>query len=144
MEVNLTFGDGTAGTDGAHAAGDETAASASSLYRWLVAEPELRGHAQVSTGARQPAPGHMGDGLDLVNVVLANSIALGGLVTAVAAWRGSRPRPPQVRLERDGTVITLQDGSPETVERVLRLWNEDTGPGPATGPAPAPADGDDE
>ncbi|MEV2253432.1 hypothetical protein AB0I94_23090 [Streptomyces sp. NPDC050147] len=138
MEVNLTFGDETPDGDGEGGPGDGSAASVLSLYRWLVAEPELRGHARLSTRARHAAPGTMGDGLDLVNVVLANSIALGGLVTAVAAWRGSRPRPPQVRLERDGVVITLQDSSPETVEQVLRLWNE------GTGPAPAPADGDDE
>ncbi|MGW0906170.1 effector-associated constant component EACC1 [Streptomyces sp. NPDC002853] len=143
MEVNLTFGeDGEAGAaaDGAdaRAQGVESTAAVLSLYRWLMAEPELRGRARVSTGARHVAPGSMGDGLDLVNVVLANSIALGGLVTAVAAWRGSRPRPPQVRLERDGVVITLQDSSPETVEQVLRLWNE------GADPAPAPADGADE
>ncbi|MER5254442.1 MULTISPECIES: effector-associated constant component EACC1 [unclassified Streptomyces] len=143
MEVNLTFGDGTSG---AHEQSDEFAASVLSLYRWLVTEPELRGHARVSTGTRQAEQGRMGDGLDLVNVVLANSIALGGLVTAVAAWRGSRPRPPQVRLERDGVVIDLRDCSPETVEQVLRLWNQGPGasPPPQPAPAPAPADGDDE
>ncbi|MEV6751325.1 hypothetical protein [Streptomyces sp. NPDC051214] len=142
MEVNLSFGEGGEGGDdragGAGGEGTESTASVLSLYRWLLAEPELRGQAQVSTAARHTAPGSMGDGLDLVNVVLANSIALGGLVTAVAAWRGSRPRPPQVRLERDGVVVTLRDSSPETVEQVLRLWNE------GAGPAAAPADGDDE
>ncbi|MGW3007334.1 effector-associated constant component EACC1 [Streptomyces sp. NPDC001219] len=115
------------------------AEGAVSLYRWLVAEPELRGRARVSLGAEQPEPGHMGGGtLDLVNVVLANGIALGSLITAVATWRGSRPRPPQIRLERDGVVVTLQDASPEAVERVLRVWNE------SGAPAPAPTDGDSE
>ncbi|MEK8143386.1 hypothetical protein NKH18_18585 [Streptomyces sp. M10(2022)] len=105
MRVNVTFGEGTAGaeTDGAEAA--------LSLCRWLMAEPELRGRAKVSTGPERPAAGHMGDGLELVNVVLTNSIALGSLISAVAVWRGSRPRPPQVRLERDGVVVTLRDNS---------------------------------
>lgn len=67
----------------------------------------------------------MGEGaLEIVNVVIANGIALGSLVTAVAAWRGSRSRPPQVRLERNGVVVTLQDASPEEVERILRVWND--------------------
>ncbi|MEV8017460.1 hypothetical protein AB0O76_14165 [Streptomyces sp. NPDC086554] len=109
-----------------------------SLSRWLMAEPELRGHARVSTGAAGSAPGHMGDGLELVNVVLANSIALGSLITAVAAWRGSRPRPPQVRLERDGVVVTLRDSSPEQVEQILRMWNA------TAAPAPVASDGDSE
>ncbi|MCX4671771.1 hypothetical protein OG453_34650 [Streptomyces sp. NBC_01381] len=91
MEVNVTFGDGTAGAEAeAEADGAE---SAMSLSRWLMAEPELRGHARVSTRAVREARGHMGDRLELVNVVLANSIALASLITAVAAWRGSRPRP---------------------------------------------------
>ncbi|MFE6737459.1 hypothetical protein ACFVGL_02395 [Streptomyces tubercidicus] len=87
-------------------------------------EPELRGRAGVSLEAEPSEPGQMGGGLELVNVVLSNSIALGSLVTAVATWRGSRPRPPQIRLERDGVVVTLQDGSPEAVERILRVWSE--------------------
>ncbi|WP_405503724.1 hypothetical protein [Streptomyces anulatus] len=117
MRVNVTFGEGAAdgGTGGAEAA--------SSLRRWLMAEPELRGRARFSPGAEPPAAGHMGDGLELVNVVLANSIALGSLITAIAAWRGSRSRPPQVRLERDGVVVTLRDNSPEQVEQILRMWN---------------------
>ncbi|MFF3542492.1 hypothetical protein [Streptomyces platensis] len=130
MEVRLSFGGGV-GEAGA-------AEAAVSLYRWLVAEPELRGQVRVSLGAEQPEPGHMGGALDLVNVVLANSIALGSLVTAVATWRGSRPRPPQIRLERDGVVVTLQDASPEAVERILRVWNENGAP------APAATDGDSE
>ncbi|MFJ9505956.1 hypothetical protein ACIRPZ_19355 [Streptomyces anulatus] len=117
MRVNVTFGEGTADgeTGGAEAA--------SSLRRWLMAEPELRGRAKFSPGAERPPAGHMGDGLELVNVVLANGIALGSLITAIAAWRGSRSRPPQVRLERDGVVVTLRDNSPEQVEQILRMWN---------------------
>ncbi|MFE0133356.1 hypothetical protein ACFWY6_17570 [Streptomyces sp. NPDC059037] len=134
MEVNVTFGDGTAGAE-AEANGAE---SALSLSRWLMAEPELRGHARVSTRAAREARGHMGDGLELVNVVLANSIALAGLITAVAAWRGSRPRPPQVRVERDGVVVTLRDSSPEQVEQILRMWNATAAPAPVT------TDGDDD
>jgi len=127
VEVRLSVGGGV---------GD--AVGAVSLYRWLVAEAELRGQVRVSLGAGESEPGHMGGGLDLVNVVVANSIALGSLITAVATWRGSRPRPPQVRLERDGVVVTLHDSSPEAVEQILRVWNE----GGAS--APVAADGDGE
>ncbi|MFE1175805.1 hypothetical protein [Streptomyces sp. NPDC058773] len=133
MEVRLSFGDGAADAEGDGGAGE-----AVSLYRWLAAEPELRGQARVSLEAERPEAGHMGGALDLVNVVLSNGIALGSLITAVATWRGSRPRPPQIRLERDGVVVTVQDGSPEAVERILRVWNE------GGAPAPAPADADSE
>ncbi|GAA1172890.1 hypothetical protein F4556_002083 [Kitasatospora gansuensis] len=117
MEVSLTFGEG--GSE------DERADFAASLYRWLVAESELRGGAEVALRGGGMTPGQMGEGaLEIVNVVIANGIALGSLVTAVAAWRGSRSRPPQVRLERNGVVVTLQDASPEEVERILRVWND--------------------
>lgn len=121
VEVNLTFSGGAAGEE----AGD-AGEFASSLYRWLAAEPELRAGTDLSLrpGRPGPGPGHMGEALDIVNVVLTNGIALGSLVTAVASWRGSRPRPPQVRLERDGVVVTLQDSSPEAIERVLTVWHE--------------------
>lgn len=115
MEISLSFGGGEGSQD------------ASSLYRWLVAEPELRGRAEVGVGAAEAGPGHMGGALDVVNVVLANSIALGSLITAVLAWRGTRPRAPQVRLERDGVVVIVQDSSPETVERILAMWNRSDG-----------------
>ncbi|USA05250.1 hypothetical protein NCG97_18090 [Streptomyces lydicamycinicus] len=51
VEVNLSFGGGA-----------EDAEGAVSLYRWLVAEPELRGQVRVSLGSGQPEPGHMGGG----------------------------------------------------------------------------------
>lgn len=78
----------------------------------------------------------MGGALDAVDVVLSNGIDLASLIVSIAAWRASRPRPPQITLERDGSVITLRDSSPETVERILREWNG--GPGAA----PVRPDGD--
>ncbi|MFF1419359.1 hypothetical protein [Streptomyces sp. NPDC058280] len=123
MELNLTFG-----PYGADAPNADFADSATSLYRWLMAEPELRGRAEVSVESAQSAEGHMGEALDIVNVVLTHTIALGSLITAVVAWRSSRPRSPQVRLERDGVVVILEDGSAESVEQILNVWNESTTP----------------
>ncbi|MEU6678678.1 hypothetical protein [Streptomyces sp. NPDC046925] len=116
MQVRLAFGDGDGDGDGDGGGGDR----ASSLYRWLIADGELRGRAEVSLAAAVPGRGHMGGAQDVIEVVLANTIALGNLLVAVAAWRGSRPRAPQVRVERDGVTVTVEDGSAETVERVLR------------------------
>ncbi len=65
----------------------------------------------------------MGGPLEVVNVVVSNTIALGSLLVAVAAWRGSRSSPPEVRLERDGVTVTVQGASPEVVEQILKAWD---------------------
>jgi hypothetical protein len=118
VEIDITFGHAPTGARPTGVGEDAT-----SLRRWLMADPDLRGHAVVSVRPEAAEPGQMGGALDVVNVVLANSIALGSLITAVVTWRGSRPRPPRITLERDGSVVTLYDSSPELVERVLREWN---------------------
>ncbi|MEU1401456.1 hypothetical protein ABZ471_03670 [Streptomyces sp. NPDC005728] len=127
MEITITCGEGSA--------------DASSLHRWLMAERTLRGHAVVSVRPAVQEQGQMGGALDVVNVVLSNGIALGSLITAVLTWRSSRPRPPRLTLERDGSLVTLYDGSPELVERILREWNAAGGPDATTDPpAAAPLD----
>ncbi|MCQ4202221.1 hypothetical protein ACFW5W_13170 [Streptomyces sp. NPDC058783] len=112
MEIDIVVGDGPLGV--------------SSLRRWLLAEPDLRGQASVSVRTEGQQQGAMGSGLDVVNVVLSNSIALGSLLVAVATWRRSRPRAPQVTMERDGVVVTLDGDSPEAVQRILREWGGST------------------
>lgn len=124
VEIQLTCDDGT-----------QDGGSAMSLYRWLIADPELRGLAQVSTAPVPSRRGHMGGATEIVNVVLGNTIALSNLLVAVAAWRDSRPRSPQVRLERDGESITVSEASPETVERILRSWERGRGGEPDAGDA---------
>ncbi|MFD8488471.1 hypothetical protein [Streptomyces sp. NPDC059712] len=112
MEIDIVVGDDPSGV--------------SSLRRWLLAEPDLRGQASVSVRTEGQQQGAMGSGLDVVNVVLSNSIALGSLLVAVATWRRSRPRAPQVTMERDGVVVTLDGDSPEAVQRILREWGGST------------------
>ncbi|MFF7330985.1 hypothetical protein [Streptomyces sp. NPDC008150] len=123
--------------------GGAGAAEPASLRRWLVEEPQVRRNAVVTLKAPVGAePGAMGGALEVVNVVLTQGIALGSLVVAVLTWRGTRPRPPQVTLEHDGTVVTLRDGSAEEIERILRLWESAATRGPL--PAPSPdTSGDD-
>jgi Effector Associated Constant Component 1 len=90
-----------------------------SLFRWLTLDPQVRQEATVSLRPAPPADGEMGGALEVINVVLSNSIAVGGLLVAVSSWRKSRPRPPKATLERNGVRIVLEDASPETVRRVV-------------------------
>ncbi|GGZ76258.1 effector-associated constant component EACC1 [Streptomyces bluensis] len=113
-------------------------AAEASLQRWLAVDPELRGGVTIAPPSGAAAAGTMGGGgLDVINVVVSNSIALGSLLVALAGWRSSRPRPPQITLERDGVVVTVHDASPETVEQVLARF------GDAPDPVGSGADGED-
>jgi Effector Associated Constant Component 1 len=122
MEIRLTFADSGSDQD---AEDVDRTECASSLYRWLVADRELRGLAEVAVMSAHSRQGDMGGALEVVNVVLSNTIALSSLLVAVAAWRGSRTRPAEVRLERDGVTVTVRDASPEMVEQILRTLNAD-------------------
>lgn len=105
MELNVLVGDGT----------DHQATN--SLYRWLCRDDDLgRGDSQI-TRANPIPPGGLG-GLEMINVVLSNSIALGALIVAVAGWRASRPRGPVVRLRHNGVFIDIE-GTPAEIRRIV-------------------------
>jgi hypothetical protein len=128
MRVRLTFADGERenGVDDAgHATHPDHAGSARALYRWLLADPELRGLAEVTAAPTRQEPGHMGGAMEAVDVVVSNLIGLSSLLVGIAAWRGARSRSPRVRIEHDGTAVTLEDASPESVERILRALTAD-------------------
>ena len=61
----------------------------------------------------------MGGALDVISVVLSNTIAVGNLLLALSSWRSARPRPPTTRIEFDGRSFIIEDASPETVRRVM-------------------------
>ncbi|MER5996721.1 effector-associated constant component EACC1 [Streptomyces viridosporus] len=104
---------------------------AEALLRWLHEERDLYGQARVSLGgAHPPPPGGMGGStLEIVNVVLSNSIALGSLVTTLVAWRSSRPAsPPAVRIEVNGVPVTLNSDDPEVIRSLIEtLRDADSG-----------------
>jgi Effector Associated Constant Component 1 len=112
VEVELGFEAAEGAPEGAEVE------AARSLTRWLLMEPELRG-VEVRPGAADPGAGQMGEVLDVLNVVLSNGIALGSLVTAIAAWRDSRRGGTRVRIERGGTSVVIEGGSAEEVLRIV-------------------------
>jgi len=124
MEVHLKFADEEGGSDSRIDHVD----CVMSLYRWLIVDPELRGIADV-TAAPHEIQGEMGGALDVISVALGNTIAVANLLVAVAAWRGSRPNPPRVQLERNGRTVTVQGDSPEALAEVLRAFSDDGGSG---------------
>jgi hypothetical protein len=70
--------------------------------------------------------------LEVVNVVLSNSIALGSLLTTLVAWRSSRPSPPPaVRIEVNGVPVTVNTDDPEVIRSLIdTLRRADSSSGP--------------
>ncbi|MFF2189181.1 hypothetical protein [Streptomyces sp. NPDC058155] len=97
------------------------------LLRWLHEERDLHGQARISLGGTHPPPsgGMGGSALEIVNVVLSNSIALGSLVTALVAWRSSRPTPPPaVRIEVNGVPVTVNTDDPEVIRSLIETLRD--------------------
>jgi hypothetical protein len=111
--------------------GEHDDQSLTSLYRWLAEDREVARDAAITPVATPPGRGEMGGAFEVINVVLSQAIALGGLLVSCATWRASRPRAPVVRIERDGVTVTVEDGSPDTVRRVLAALD---GPTPQAAP----------
>lgn len=94
------------------------------LYQWLAADPDVQHNTTLSFG--NPQQGDMG-ALDVINVVLSNTIAFSGLVVAIASWRDSRRGAPGVEIEKDGVRVSVADGSPETIRAVIDALSEERG-----------------
>ncbi|MFC5006479.1 hypothetical protein ACFPIJ_52755 [Dactylosporangium cerinum] len=105
------------------------------LYRWLR-DDEIRRTVPVTLTPTPPRPGEMGAAFEIISAVVSNGIALGGLLVAVASWRGSRPRPPRVRIRHRDTVVEL-DGSPDEIRRVVDALDPPPADPAATNPPPA-------
>jgi Effector Associated Constant Component 1 len=90
-----------------------------SLYRWLAEDPEVTRDAAILPVATPPGAGEMGGAFEVINAVLTHAIALSGLAVSCAAWRASHPHAPVIRIERDGVTVTVEDGSPDTIRRVI-------------------------
>lgn len=110
-----------------------SAASLTSLYRWLAQDPDVAQQADVSLGSERAAPGDMSGAFDVINAVVANGIALGSLAVACASWRAARPSAPAVRIERNGVTVTVEDASPETVRRIVDALGEPQAPAGGAG-----------
>lgn len=93
------------------------------LYRWLLDDPDLPRDASVTPAADGSAPGEMGLAFDVLNLVLPNSIALGGLMVSIATFRASqRDRTgtaPQISVGHADTFVAVQGDGSEVLRRLL-------------------------
>ncbi|MFI5877388.1 hypothetical protein ACIBAH_34155 [Streptomyces sp. NPDC051445] len=100
-----------------------------SLHGWLRREPALRG-TSVSLDGKAPAPGSMGQLVDVVQLVTGNGWSAASFVLSVLAWRQTRPRPPRIVIRQGDVEVSLAEGTEEEVRRITAALEQ---PGDATG-----------
>jgi hypothetical protein len=108
---------------------DGTGEQARQLYRWLCRDARLTRQARIQPVASISESGQMsGASLDLINLILGNSIALGSLVTSIAAFctslRSSVQPGPLVVVLRDGKPPVHITGTSDMVQVIATLQAE--------------------
>jgi len=104
-----------------------------SLFGWLDRNHELRRNATITPVTDVAAPGRQ-NAIDIIELVLSNSLAAGSLLLAFRSWRKDRPASPPVTITVNGVSFTVRDASPESLaalEAALReaFPGEDGGAG---------------
>jgi Effector Associated Constant Component 1 len=98
------------------------------LYNWLRQDHAVARDAEVFLTSSGRVPGEQST-LDLIQLILGNSIALGSLAVSIANWRLARRREIAVTLARGGREITTTAMDAQTIEQAISdLPPEDSSP----------------
>jgi len=92
------------------------------LYGHLDRARDLKRVAQV-LGEASARSREYQSAIDVVNVVLGNTIAAANLLLAYQSWRQMRPKAPPLVVTVDDVTVTVPDASPESLallERIIR------------------------
>ncbi|GLF93168.1 effector-associated constant component EACC1 [Streptomyces yaizuensis] len=113
------------------------------LHRWLRLDDEVRRDTRIRLTHR-PAPGTMGT-VDIIDLVVGQSVAVLNLALSYAAWRAARRTAPPVTLTTPGATVTLTGASDDEIRRLVHLLNTrpPAEPTPPTPPDPPRQDAED-
>ena len=93
------------------------------LYDWLVNDAEVVRDVRV-TAAGHTSEGTMGSGFELLNLIIPNVIALGGLGVSIATFlqqrRAGGGPEPTIRVQVDGDLVLLGTDAEEVLGRLFR------------------------
>ncbi|QES51037.1 hypothetical protein DEJ50_27600 [Streptomyces venezuelae] len=132
-EFELRVDDGTAGRAGRPPEDDLR-----SLLHWLNEDDGVRRETRGRVGGDgPPLPGHLGTGLDLLQLAVGSGLSTGSLVFAVLQWQASRRRPPVLTVRRGAYEVRLTGAEatdPEALRRIVAALETD-GPAGTDGPA---------
>jgi hypothetical protein len=97
-----------------------------SFRSWLLETPEIRQHAKISWETSEPEPGEMSAGaLETLQLITDNFWQITTFSLSYAAWRKTRMRSPQVTIEYNGKVVTLEGYDSAAVDRIIQALTEE-------------------
>lgn len=108
-----------------HVTGDEGGLGLTSLYQWLIQDPDVRQSADLRLEPAAGETGEMGIAFDAITAIVSNGIALGSLIVAYMTWRDSRVKSPQVSIQNTHIAFTLNDSTPETVSYLVEALSDE-------------------
>ncbi|GAA2845681.1 hypothetical protein Acy02nite_47260 [Actinoplanes cyaneus] len=99
-----------------------------SLREWLRDDPRVGPHTLPGASDATADPERMGIVGDSLQFVADTGLDVAALVVAIVAWRDSRPvqRQPKVTILRGERKLEIT-GDPETIERIVRLLDDEDG-----------------
>ncbi|MFE6782133.1 hypothetical protein ACFVFF_07725 [Streptomyces sp. NPDC057680] len=78
------------------------------LRQFLVRDPKSRTAGRYRLKASEPAAGTLGDGLDVLTLVITGTLALPGFIQVVSNWFKSRgDTPDSVEIKLGSAVVTV-------------------------------------
>ena len=100
------------------------------MYRWLARDAAVGSRAELTAGPAGQRPGDMGAVLDVITAVCSDAgaaAAVGSLLVAYRAWRGTRTHAPAFRIEKDGVTVVVDEASEQEIRQILTVMFPDSG-----------------
>ncbi|MGW7410377.1 effector-associated constant component EACC1 [Streptomyces sp. NPDC054833] len=94
------------------------------LTQWLRGDEFVGETARVSLPVAPPGAGQMGSAFDVIRLAVDSGFQVANLALAIAAWRRSRPSPPVVAIEHDGTRVEITSSDPEVIAHVVAAFED--------------------
>ncbi|MGW2045887.1 effector-associated constant component EACC1 [Streptomyces sp. NPDC001858] len=94
------------------------------LAEWLRGDEEVGERVEIDLVAMPAGEGDMGSAFDVVQVVMDEGFQLAGLVVAIATWRRTSPRKPDVVIERNGIRVTVDTDDAEKIAQIAEALSD--------------------
>jgi hypothetical protein len=106
----------------------ESGRDAADLYNWLLRDRDQLFGVRLGATTDTAEPSEMGFDVATINALVANTLALGSLITAIATWRDTRRAAaapdPVITITWADSSVTLTGDDPEQLRAIAQAMSE--------------------